>query len=83
MPSRSPLLDGNRLGKVAREVDVETLQDGKPVGNELERNDVQETLENVDGLGNLDLQSLAGIELLVTRVADDDGFAITGNDYQE
>lgn len=75
-----PLLDGDRLGKVAREVDVETLQDGEPVGNQLEGDDVQETLENVDRLGDLDLQSLAGLELVVARVADDNGLAITSND---
>jgi hypothetical protein len=29
------LLDSNRLGQVPREVDVEALHDGEPVGNEL------------------------------------------------
>lgn len=75
------LLDSDRLGKVAREVDVEALHDSKPVGDELKRNDVEDTLEDVNGLGDLDLESLAGLELLIVRVADDDGLATTSNDW--
>jgi len=77
------LLDSDRLGKVAREVDVEALHDSKPVGDELKRNDVEDTLEDVNGLGDLDLESLAGLELLIVRVADDDGLATTSNDWWE
>lgn len=76
----NPLLDGDRLGKVAREVDVETLEDGEPVGDQLEREDVQEALEDVDRLGDLDLESLAGFELVIIGVADDNGLATTSND---
>ena len=76
------LLDGDGLGQVAGEVDVETLQDGQPVGNQLQGNDVKNTLETIDGLGDLDLGRLAGLELLVALVADDDGPSTTGNDCE-
>jgi hypothetical protein len=75
------LLDGDRLGKVSREIDVETLQDSKPVGNELERDNVEKTLEDVDSLGNLNLLSLVGLELVVVGVADNDRLATTSSDY--
>lgn len=80
--TRLPLLDCDRLGQVAREIDVETLQDGQPVGNELERDNVQETLEAVDRLRNLDRLGLRSLEFLVTGVADDNGPAATSNDYR-
>jgi hypothetical protein len=76
------LLDGDRLGQVAREIDVQALKNSEPVGNELERDDVEETLEGVDGLGDLDLLSLRGLELLIVRVADDNGLAATSNDWE-
>jgi len=41
----------------------------------LKRNDIQETLQTIDGLWDFDLLSLAGLELLVIRVTDDDGLA--------
>jgi hypothetical protein len=73
------LLDSDRLGQVTREINVETLKNGKPVGNELKRDDVEETLKNVDGLGDLDLLSLGRLELLIVGVADDDGLTTTSN----
>ncbi|CAF3449092.1 unnamed protein product [Fusarium graminearum] len=75
----SSLLDGDRLGQVTREVNVETLENSEPVGNELERNDVEETLEDVNGLGDLDLLGLGSLELLIVGVADDDGLTTTSN----
>lgn len=79
-PTGVSLLDSDRLGQVSGEVNVETLENGQPVGNQLQRNDVQDSLQAVNGLGDLDLESIRGLELLVTRVADDDGLATTGND---
>jgi hypothetical protein len=76
----SILLDGDGLGKVAREVDIKAFQHSQPVCDELERDDVEDTLEDVDGLGNLNLESLAGLEFGIVRVADDDGLAATSND---
>ena len=38
------LLDSDRLSQVAREVNVQALSNSEPVGNQLQRNDVQETL---------------------------------------
>ena len=76
---QTALLDSNRLGQVTGEVDVQTLHDSEPVGNELQRNDVQETLQAVDGLGNLDLLRQVGLELFITGVADNDRLATTCN----
>ena len=52
------LLDRDGLGQVTWEVDVEALLNGQPVGNQLERDHVEQTLEAVDGLGDLDLFSV-------------------------
>lgn len=78
----SCLLDSHRLGEVTGEVNVQALKDSKPVGNELERNDVEETLEAVNSLGDLNLLSLVGLELLVARVANDNGLSAASNDYR-
>jgi hypothetical protein len=78
--SENLLLDSNRLSKVTREVNVQALKDSQPVGNKLEGNDVENTLKAVDGLGDLNLLSLGGLELLVIRVADDNGLAAASND---
>ena len=75
------LLDGDRLGEVAREVHIETLKNSEPVGNKLKRNDVQKTLEAVDRLGDLNLLSLRSLELFIIGVADDNGLATTSNDW--
>lgn len=76
-----PLLDGNRLGQVARKVDVQALHHCKPVGDELQRDDVENTLQDIDGLRDLNRLGLRGLELRVAGVADDDRLATTGNDY--
>ena len=78
--SKNPLLDRDRLGKVTREVNVQALEDSQPVGNELQGNDVEDTLKAVDGLGDLNLLGLRGLELLISRVADDNGLAAASND---
>lgn len=74
------LLDSDRLGQVTGHVNVDTLGNGHPVGHELKRDNVDETLQAVDVAGNLDLVSLVGRELGVVLVADDDGSSATGND---
>lgn len=71
------LLDGHRLGQVTGEVNVKTLHDRQPVGNQLQGNDVQETLQDVDRLGDLDGLCLAAAELVVPSVADDNRLATT------
>ena len=73
------LLDSDRLGQVTGEVNVETLENSEPVGNELKRDDVEETLKNVDGLRDLDLLGLRSLELLIVGVADDDGLTTASN----
>jgi hypothetical protein len=79
-PSPDLLLDSDRLGQVPREVDVQALSNGKPVGHELERDDVEQTLQEVVGVRDLDLVGLLARELLVVGVADDDGTALAGDD---
>lgn len=81
--STIPLLDSDRLGQVTREVDIQSFKNCKPVRNELQGNHVQQTLEAIDSLGNFDLLSLRGLELVVSGVADDNRLATTGNDYMD
>ena len=74
------LFDSDRLGKVTWEVDVQTFRNSEPVGHELKRDDVDQTLQAVDGLWNLDLVGLVTWELGVTGVADDDWPTLASND---
>lgn len=76
----SNLLDGDRLGQVSGEIHVQSFSNRKPVGHELERNDVEETLQNVNLLRDLDLVRLVARELLVVSVANDDWATLAGND---
>jgi hypothetical protein len=46
----------------------------------LERDDVQETLQAIDSLGDLDLFGLTSLELLIVGIADNNWFASTSND---
>lgn len=73
------LLDGDRLGQVTGEVDINTSQASQVVRQELERDDGQETLETVNGLGNTDGLGL-GVDGIITLVADDDGLTLAGSD---
>lgn len=80
-PLPSPrLLDGDRLGQVTREVHIQTSTDGQPVRDQLERNDIQQTLKSVHGLGDHNLLGLCGRELRVVLVADDNGATTSSND---
>ena len=74
------LLDRHRLGQVTGEVNVEALEHGEPVGNELQRDDVEDALQDINRLGDLDCLRLVGGELLIPGIADDDGLAAAGND---
>jgi len=74
------LLDSDTLGQVSGEVDVQALSNGQPVGHELKRNDVEQTLQNINGLGNLNLVGLVTRELAVALAANDNGAALASND---
>uniref|UniRef100_A0A1Y1KBS7 Uncharacterized protein n=1 Tax=Photinus pyralis TaxID=7054 RepID=A0A1Y1KBS7_PHOPY len=74
------LLDSNRLGQVAREINIETLKNSQPVSNQLQGNDVEKTLKAINSLRDLDLLSFRVLKLGIVRVAKDDGFAFTCND---
>lgn len=52
-------------------LDVDAVHDSKPVREDLERKDVDETLETVDRLGHPD-ESISSVEAEVLVVADDD-----------
>ncbi|KAI9172071.1 proteasome regulatory particle subunit Rpt4 [Paramyrothecium foliicola] len=83
MTKTTRLLDSHGLGQVSGEVHVKTLENSQPVGNQLQGNDVEDTLKAVDRLWDFDLLSLGGLELLVTGVADDNGLAAASNDCVE
>ncbi len=75
-----PSLDGHRLGKIAREVNIQAFCNGEPVGYELKGDDVEETLKAINSLRNLDLFSLTARELGVVGIADDNGTATSCDD---
>lgn len=74
------LLDGNRLGQVPREIDVQALTHGKPISHQLQRDHVDETLEAIDRARDLNPLCLVGRELGLTDVADDNGLALASDD---
>lgn len=73
------LLNSHRLGKIPREVNVETLRDRKPVGHELQGNDIQQTLQDVGSVWDLDTLGLGCREFTLASVTDDDGSTRTSN----
>lgn len=77
LETETRLLDSHRLGQVTGEVNIETLHDRQPVGNQLQGNDVQETLQDVNRLGDLDRLCLAAAELVIPIVANDNRLATT------
>lgn len=77
-----PLFNSDTLGQVSWEIDVEALGNGHPVGHELERNDVEKTLETVDGSWDFDSFDFVGWELCLALVADDDWTTSTCDDYR-
>ena len=70
--SSSSLLDSDTLGEVTWHIDVGSAGDRHVVGKKLERNDVEETLEAVDGLGHSDHVSVV-VDGCIGIVGDDDG----------
>ena len=74
------LLHRDRFGEVSREIHVQTFCHREPVGNQLKRNDVEKTLQNINGLGYDDLLSLVLVEFWVIGVTDDDRAARASND---
>lgn len=74
-----PLFDCDRLGEVTREIDVQALENCQPVGNELQRKNVEDALKSVHGLGDLNLLSLRRLEFLIICVADDNWLASASN----
>lgn len=74
-PPHAHLLNSDGFRQVTREINIQTFSNGKPVGHELERDDVEETLKTIDRLWDLNLFRLASLEFVVVRVADDDGLA--------
>ena len=73
--------EDTRHVQVPGEVDVEAVLDGKVVREQLERDDVQEALEAVDGAGHAD--RLAPLrDVLVVLVADDDRLRLAGRDLR-
>lgn len=75
------LLHSHTLCQVSWEVNVEVFCDGEPVGDELQRNDVEDALQAVDRLGDLDLFAVLVLKLFVALVANDNRAASTCNDY--
>ncbi len=74
-----PLLHGDRLGQISREINIQALGNCEPVCHQLERNNVQKTLQAVNGLGYLDFLGLASLELFIARIADNNRSASTSN----
>lgn len=75
------LLHGHRLGQVTREVNIETRADSKPISNELQRDNIEKTLEAVGSLGDFDLLGLSRREFRIVVVADDNRTTSSGDDY--
>lgn len=64
------LFNSDRFCEVAREINVESLSDSKPIGNKLQWNNVEKTLQTVDGPWDLNLFGLGGRELWVVMVTN-------------
>lgn len=78
---RNRLLHSDRLREIAREINIEPFTDSEPVGNQLQWDDIEKTLEAIHSLGDLDLFCLGGGKLGVIVVADNDRTTTSGNDY--
>ncbi|RYC53571.1 hypothetical protein CHU98_g12638, partial [Xylaria longipes] len=69
------------ISRISREVNVQTLHDGQPVRYQLERDDVQEALKTVDSSRDFYLLGLAGLELLISGIANHNGLTTTSSNY--
>lgn len=84
------LLGRDRLGKVPREINIKAVEDCQVVAEELERDNVEDTLETIDSSrydNCLVLSTLvlvhAVLDSRVVLAADDDGSAFSGRDLGE
>lgn len=73
------LLHRHRFGQVSWEIHVEPFADSKPVGDQLERNHVQQTLQAIYRLGYLNSVRFLSGELRVVRIAEDNWAAFAGD----
>ena len=73
----------DRFGKIARKINIQALHNRQPVGDELEGNHVEETLETVLSLGHYNLVGKRSLELVVALVANDNRLATTCNNYRK
>lgn len=79
LPTRLTLLYSDRLGKIAREIDVEAFSHSEPIRHELERDDVKKPLKGINRAGYLDSLGLRRWKLLVTLGANDYGTAFASD----
>ena len=70
----------NRLGQVSGEIDVESFTHSEPVGNKLERNDIQQALKTVYRLWDFYLLRLLRRKLAIVGITDDNWPSTTGDD---
>ena len=75
------LLDSHGFSQISREIYIETFPNGEPVGNELQRDHIEQTLKTINRLGDLNLLRLFGREFFVVRIANDNGSTGSGDDY--
>src|SRR2546421_8847404 len=75
------LLHSHGFGKIPWEVHIKVLRNSKPISDELERDDVKDTLKHVDIRRHLNLLAFFMGELRVVLIADDNWPAATGDDY--
>lgn len=71
-----------RDSQVPREVDIESVLDRQVVAEQLQRDDVQQALQAVDGLRHADGFDV-GRDSVVILVADDDGLRLARGDLRE
>ena len=79
-PPSARLLHRNTLRQIPREIHIQPLAHGQPIRHQLQRDHVQQALQHIDRVRDLDAVRLLVGELLVARVADDDGPAAARDD---
>lgn len=67
--------------QVPWEIDIEAVPNGKVIGEQLQRDDVQQALQAVDGLGHADRLAALG-NAPVVLVADDDWLCLARGDLR-
>ncbi len=74
------LLDGHGFSQISWEINVEPFAHREPVGDELQGDHVQQTLQTIHRVRDFDLLGLLRREFLVVGIANDNGAATSGND---